>query len=108
MRWLVVSRSSPYMRPTKCRYSGAVSRPSSAMPSGTTPICRFNSSAPALNGWPRISIVPALGSSSPVSILMVVDLPAPFGPRKPKNCPGATLNVTFSTAVSAPKRRVSP
>ena len=28
-------------------------------------------------------IVPALGASRPVNILMVVDLPAPFGPRKP-------------------------
>ena len=108
MRRLVVSRSSPYMRPTKRRYSGAVSRPNSAMPSGTTPIWRFRSSAEALNGLPRISMVPALGSSRPVSILMVVDLPAPFGPRKPKNCPGATLKVTSSTAVSSPKRRVRP
>ena len=108
VRWFTVSRSSPYMRPTKRRYSGAVSRPSSAMPSGTTPICRFSSSDEALNVWPRISTDPALGSSSPVSILMVVDLPAPFGPRKPKNCPGATVNVTSSTAVSSPKRRVSP
>ncbi len=82
--------------------------PAAPCPSGTTPICRFNSSAPALNGWPRISTVPAVGSSNPVSILMVVDLPAPFGPRNPKNCPGATLNLTSSTAVSAPKRRVSP
>ena len=97
------------MRPTKRRYSGAVSRPNSAMPSGTTPICRFRSSAAAPNGWPRISMVPALGSSSPVSILMVVDFPAPFGPRNPKNCPGATLKVTSSTAVSvaeAPRKPV--
>ena len=27
--------------------------------------------------------LPPLGASRPVSILMVVDLPAPFGPRKP-------------------------
>ncbi len=78
------------------------------MPSGTTPIWRFSSSAPAPNGWPRIAMLPALGSRSPVSILMVVDLPAPFGPRKPKNWPEATLSVTSATAVSAPKRRVSP
>ena len=37
---------------------------------------------------------------------MVVDLPAPFGPRNPKNCPVATLKVTSSTAVNSPKRRV--
>jgi len=28
-------------------------------------------------------MVPALGANSPVNILMVVDLPAPLGPRKP-------------------------
>src|SRR5271165_7302910 len=39
---------------------------------------------------------------------MVVDFPAPFGPRKPKNCPAATLNVTSSTAVNSPNRRVNP
>ena len=31
-------------------------------------------------------MVPEVGASRPVSILMVVDLPAPLGPRKPKNC----------------------
>src|SRR5271155_2776184 len=36
---------------------------------------------------------------------MVVDFPAPFGPRNPKNWPGATLKVTSSTAINAPKRR---
>ena len=30
-----------------------------------------------------IRIAPLLGASRPVSILIVVDLPAPFGPRKP-------------------------
>ena len=33
------------------------------------------------------------GASNPVSILMVVDLPAPFGPRNPKNWPGATRKI---------------
>ena len=42
----------------------------------------------------------------PVSILMVVDFPAPLGPRKPKNCPGATVRLTWSTARSWPNRRV--
>jgi hypothetical protein len=53
-------------------------------------------------------MLPEVGASRPVSILMVVDLPAPFGPRKPKNWPGATLRLTFSTAIKSPKRRVSP
>ena len=50
---------------------------------------------------------PELGANSPVSILMVVDFPAPLGPRKPKNCPAATVRSMASTAVRPPKRRVS-
>src|SRR5262245_18952768 len=38
---------------------------------------------------------------------MVVVLPAPLGPRKPKTSPRRTVNETRSTAVNAPKRRVS-
>jgi len=30
-----------------------------------------------------------------------------LGPRNPKNCPAATWRSTLSTAVSAPKHRVS-
>src|SRR5688572_5316699 len=51
---------------------------------------------------------PSLGASSPVSILMVVVLPAPLGPRNPKISPARTSNVTASTAVKSPKRRVRP
>ena len=35
---------------------------------------------------------------------MVVDLPAPLAPRKPKISPGSTSNVMPPTAVKAPKR----
>jgi len=42
-RWAVVALSRPYMRPTKVRYSLAVSLPKRAMPSGTTPMWRLTS-----------------------------------------------------------------
>ena len=32
---------------------------------------------------------------------IVVDLPAPLGPRNPVTTPGRTVNVTWSTAVTA-------
>lgn len=35
---------------------------------------------------------------------MVVDLPAPFGPRKPTICPFFTWKLMPSTALSLPKR----
>src|SRR5690606_39231123 len=48
-----------------------------------------------------------VGFSSQQSMRMVVDLPAPFAPRKPKISPGCTSNERRSTAVNPPKRRVS-
>ena len=35
-------------------------------------------------------------------IRMVVVLPAPFGPRKPVTCPGRTVKLRPSTAVTEP------
>ena len=35
-------------------------------------------------------------------IRMVVDFPAPLGPRKPVTRPGRAVNVTSSTAVKPP------
>src|SRR5580693_3447176 len=52
---------------------------------------------------PSIRIVPEVGRSTVVSILMVVDLPAPFGPRKAKMPPASTSKLTSFTAVMAPK-----
>ena len=106
VRLAVVSRSRPYMRPTNFRYSAPVRRPNKAMPSGTTPIWRFTSLVRSAKSSPRISMRPEVGARSPVSILMVVDFPAPLGPRKPKNCPGATRRFTSLTATKSPKRRV--
>jgi hypothetical protein len=57
-------------------------------------------------GKPSTSISPERGCSCPVSILIVVDFPAPFGPRKPKISPGSTEKLTWSTArFSAPPER---
>src|SRR5262245_13020333 len=48
--------------------------------------------------------LPDVGGRSPHRIRMVVDLPAPFGPRKPKISPRDTSSETLSTAVKSPKR----
>ena len=45
---------------------------------------------------------PEVGVSSPHSIRMVVDFPAPFGPRKPKISPLGTFSETWSTATKSP------
>jgi hypothetical protein len=43
---------------------------------------------------PRDAPCPSLGSSNPHNMRMTVDLPDPFGPRKPKIEPLATENET--------------
>ena len=50
---------------------------------------------------------PAVGSSSPAIIRIVVDFPAPFGPRKPVTMPGRTVTVSPSTASVRPYRLVT-
>ena len=52
--------------------------------------------------WPQTRTVPEVGARKPVIIFIVVDLPAPFGPRKPSTSPGCTLKEMSSTAVSGP------
>jgi hypothetical protein len=47
-------------------------------------------------------MVPAVGSSTPRIMLMVVVFPAPFGPSSPTISPRATSNDTPSTATVAP------
>lgn len=38
------------------------------------------------------------GSSNPVRIDIVVDFPEPFGPRRPRMVPGASVKLTFRIA----------
>src|SRR5688572_13032174 len=69
---------------------------------------RDNARAFVLTSTPATTALPPLGASSPVSILMVVVLPAPFGPRKPKISPVLTSKLTAFTAVNSPNVFVRP
>src|SRR5882724_5268878 len=53
----------------------------------------------SLIGLPRIRALPAVGKISRISSLIVVDLPAPFGPIKPNTSP-------VSTCMFSPSRDV--
>jgi hypothetical protein len=53
-----------------------------------------------------MSTWPASGRSSPTIIRIVVDLPDPFGPRKPVTLPGRTSKLSASTATVGPYRLV--
>ena len=44
---------------------------------------------------------PALGRSSPATMVSVVDLPHPVGPTTAQNCPGSTTRLTSRRAVKA-------
>src|SRR5437016_8794226 len=50
-------------------------------------------------------MVPECGSSCPISWLISVVLPAPFGPMTACNSPRATSNETLSVATIPPNRR---
>ena len=63
-----------------------------------TPIFRFSARRSEERRRPSIAASPEVGRRSPVSIRIVVLLPAPFGPRKPKKRPRATRKDTWSTA----------
>src|SRR5690554_6949863 len=56
--------------------------------------------------YPQIVAVPDVGGRKPVIIRIVVDLPAPFGPRKPSTSPLSTANDTPRTAWIGPKLRL--
>ena len=51
---------------------------------------------------------PAGRPVEPAIIRIVVDFPAPFGPRKPVTTPGSTTKLKPSTAVLSPNRLVRP
>src|ERR1035438_9890557 len=55
---------------------------------------------------PATRAPPDVGGNSVVSILIVVVLPAPLEPSRPKTSPALTESVRESTAVNAPNRRV--
>src|SRR5579859_6925944 len=53
--------------------------------------------------YPLTVARPDVGASRPHRIRMVVDFPAPLGPRKPNISPRATSIETLSTATKSPK-----
>src|SRR5688572_28796090 len=68
---------------------------------------RLTASLSRATSSPSTVPAPSLGASTPHSMRMSVDLPLPFGPSRPKIVPRGTRSETPSTAVRAPKRRVS-
>ena len=102
IRSSVISLDMPYSSAWKRRFCAADRYTSSVESWKTRPMLRRTSRRLATTSWPATVAVPAVGSASVHSILIVVDLPAPLGPRKPKISPGATSNEIPSTAANSP------
>src|ERR1051325_809081 len=83
-------------------FSHAVSSPSRLGSWNTTPNRLRTSVGCVVGSRPSSSSEPLVGRSRVVSILMVVVLPAPFGPRNAKISPARTSNDASLTAVTAP------
>src|SRR3981189_3486701 len=64
---------------------------------------RFTSIGLSCTARPHTETLPALGGMKPVIMRMVVDLPAPLGPRNPSTSPLPTSKETPSTASFGPK-----
>src|ERR671912_700905 len=69
---------------------------------------RFTPSGSRLTSMPPMSAVPAVGFSNPHIMRIVVDLPAPLAPRKPKISPCFTEKDRSLTATNDPKVRLNP
>src|ERR1700738_3237914 len=94
------------MGPEKRRCSSTVRVPKSPRFSGSTPMARFTASGSAATSWPSTEACPDEGFSKPVSILTVLDFPAPLGPRRAQIAPVGTSSVRSSTAARPAYKRV--
>jgi hypothetical protein len=82
--------------------SRAVSRSKNEEACSCTPIRGSSDRLRGQGDSPSTRTVPASGWRSPSTSSSTVVLPAPLGPRMPKNSPSATSNPTSSTARSSP------
>src|SRR5438046_5381272 len=57
--------------------------------------------------WPSNSTLPEVETKSPVRQLKKVDLPAPFGPIRPRMSPCSSVTLAASTALKLPKAFVT-
>ena len=70
--------------------------------SGKYPMCLLASSDWFKISNPATSTIPLVGGMNPVIIFIVVDFPAPFGPRKPRISPCSTEKLSEVTAGKFP------
>ncbi len=103
MRAGITAGSIPYSSACRRRFWSAVSWLSSVESWKTRPMWRRTLSRAATTSKPLTRAAPAVGFASVQSMLIVVLLPAPLGPRKPNTSPGGTVKETPLTASISPK-----
>ena len=87
---------------TNMRYSMAVRKLGGVSCSGMIPTRSRTPTGSFTTSTPSTEAVPPVGRVCPVSILIIVVLPDPFGPSRPKSAPFSTERVTWSTACTSP------
>ena len=97
-RWAEI----PYSEANVRNCSRAVSSSKNDDACNCTPISGSSAGFRGHGLLPSTVTSPPSGSRRPSMISSVVVLPAPFGPRIPKNSPCSTANVTPSTAATWP------
>ena len=97
------SPRKPRTAAAKSRKARVVISEYSGAPSGRYPIRRFAATGLAAMSSPPTAMVPESAERKPVRTFIVVDLPAPLGPRNPRTSPRATEKLTPSTALIGPK-----
>src|SRR3989442_2337742 len=90
------------MRPCSSRFSRAVSWSSSEGSWKTSPIRDRTAAGSCETSMPATCASPEVGRSSVQRMLIVVVLPAPLGPRKPKTSPCSTARSIPRTASMSP------
>src|SRR5215831_6271985 len=93
----------PKNRLRNSRFSATVSCMSRVLFWVTTPIRRFTATGSATTSIPATRARPPVGRTSVVSMPMVVDLPAPFGPSRPNSTPAGTVRSMPQTAGTSPR-----
>ena len=81
---------------------------SAAFPAAGCPSAARSDAASRSHRCPSTSTSPASAASRPSRISIVVVLPAPLGPSRPKHSPGRTSRSRPSTAVTLPYRLTTP
>jgi hypothetical protein len=84
------------------RFSSTLNSRSLVMAWGITPMDWRTPSDCLTTSKPLITAVPDVGGSSVTIIRISVDLPAPFGPSRPKISPSSTAKLMPLTAVKSP------